>query len=111
MPGQQIVERAPHAVDIRSMVDAMAIDGLLGREIVGCAEDIFVVGDRERRGFFIDKPSQAEVEHLHRATAIDQKVGRLDVAMNQARLVGKAQAFGALGGSCSRPRFRSPSGP
>jgi len=42
------------------------------------------------------KPGEAEVEHLHRAVGPELDVGRFQVAVDDALLVGRLQRFGDL---------------
>ena len=44
----------------------------------------------------VDEPRQAEVENLHDVLLIDQQIGRLHVAVDQARLMRMGEALGRL---------------
>ena len=75
----------------------MAVHGLFGRQVVGGAEDgVAVVLLGERLFVVVEEAGQAEVEDLDDAGAVHEQVGRLDVAVDQAGLVGVLQAEGGL---------------
>ena len=97
LPGQQEIKRAAQAVDVRPAIRLVAIESLLGGQVIGRAEHVLLVGHRERRLVVFGQLGQAHVEQLHRAVPVDQAVGRLDVAMDQAHLMGVLQAVGHLG--------------
>ena len=97
MAGQQEIKRAAQAVDVGPQIDLVAVDGLLGRKIVGRAEHVFVVGDGQRGLLVVREQGQAQVENLHHPLLIDQQVGGLHVAVNQAGIVGVLEALGGLG--------------
>src|SRR5262249_27640824 len=78
--------------DISPSIDAVAIEGLLGGEIVSGAEDRRrIVLAREVIALIVEEPRQAEVEDLDRAGAVEQDIARLDVAMHQPLVVGVLQ--------------------
>ena len=45
--GQQKVERAPQPVDVSTMVHRVAVERLFGGEVIGGAQNVFVVHDRQ----------------------------------------------------------------
>ena len=92
MPGQHVIERAAEAVDVGPMIDRMAVERLFGGQIIGRAQHVFVVGDRQRRFVGVGELGQSQIENFDGPLQIDQQVGRLDVAMDQARFVGVLQA-------------------
>lgn len=69
-----------------------------GSQVVGRAEYVFVVGDRQRRLLVVGKQGQAQIEQLDRTTLVDQKVGLvLHVAMDQSGVMGVLQLISCLG--------------
>ena len=87
MPGQRGEEHAAERVDVRSMVDGAAFDGLR-REIADRADDLA----RSRQGVARAEPlGQSEVTQvcvLSALTGRDQDVGGLDVPVDEAARMG-----------------------
>ncbi len=87
--GQHFVQHDSQAKDVRAAIDQMALmPSLLGTH----------VGRRAcRRSLFSEvliPHGQAEVRHIGLAMAIDQDVGRLDVAMDQSAIVRLLKCIG-----------------
>ena len=97
MPGEDEVERAAQAVQVGPPIDRMAVERLFGGQIVGRAEHVFVVCDRQRGFLAVGEFGQSQVQHFDRALGVDQQIGRLDVAVDQAGFVGMFQSVGRLG--------------
>ena len=91
--GKEKIEGDAEAVYVTTDIDIVAIDGLFGGEVVGGAEDgVAVVFLSYRLFFVVEKAREAEVEDFDDAGAIHDQVGRLDVAVDEARLVGVLEA-------------------
>jgi hypothetical protein len=90
---QHLVEDDAQAVEVGAAVDRLGLD-LLGREVLGGAEERALLGQVGRLGRLGD----AEVAHLHPPVLGQQDVGRLDVPVDQARGVGHRQRPRHLGG-------------
>ena len=84
------------------MSHAVTVVALLRGQVVGRAEGVErpVSGSASSR----EQSGQAEVEHLDRAVPVEEQVGRLDVAMDPAGLVGVLQTAGRLGDVVGRRR-------
>ena len=90
---EQLVERDAEGVDVAAVVDDDALgEGLLGAHVAERAEE--VAGHRHA-GVLFDA-GQAEVGDPEFAGVVDQQVGRLDVAVEDAVLVGVVEGFGGL---------------
>ena len=90
---QQLVQRRAERVDVGAVVDQDALAGrLLGAHVAQRAEQ--VAGLRQA-GVGVEL-GQAEVGDPDVAAAVDQQVGRLDVAVDDAELVGVLQRLGRL---------------
>jgi hypothetical protein len=116
LAGEEVVERAAEAVDVRPRAGVPRRQRLLGSHVrhgphhfarvrqagrlaaVGC----FGAGERER----LAEAHQPEVEDLDRAGGVEQQVGRLDVAVDHAFLVGVGQPAGRLHDIADRPLHR-----
>ena len=89
------VEDRPQAVDVGGRRDrAAAPDGLLGGHVGGRAQDR--AGDGQAR-VGLDPLGQAEVGDVGLALGVEQDVGRLQVAVQDAALVGVVDGLGDLG--------------
>ena len=75
----------------------MAVDCLLGRQIVGRPQHVFLEGDGKGSLRVVGELRQAHVEHFDDAPHIDQQIRGLDIAMHQARLMRVLQSGGGLG--------------
>ena len=109
---QNKIERRSETVDIGANVDAVAVERLLGRQVVGGAEHILVVLFGKNVILVMEEASQAHVEDFDDAASIDQDVAGLDVAVDDAAgLMGMVQADGRLpnvmcgSGDVHRPMF------
>ena len=92
LAGQQLVERAAQAVDVRADVHGGLFRDLLRGHVVDGAQ-----GLPGRRQLFARemgqiRPRQPQVEDLHLAGAGQHQVRRLDVAMHEVVLVGALEA-------------------
>ena len=67
-----------------------------GGQVVGRPQHVLVVGHRQRGRSSSVKRASPRSSTLTTFLLIDQQVGRLDVAMDQAGMVGVGQAFGRL---------------
>jgi hypothetical protein len=91
-PGTQPVQQAAEAEQVGAVVHGVAA-GLLGRHVSGRADDEAALG----QAGVIGCAGQAEVGDLDPPGAVlQQDVGRLDVAVDQALFVGGGQADGDL---------------
>ncbi len=80
--GRELEQHAADAEEVAAAVDLLPLH-LLGRHVVGRPHH--VAGAGHRRGGHV---RHAEVHDLHRAVFLDEDVGGLDVAVDDARLVG-----------------------
>ena len=90
-PRQQHVEHPAQAVKVRAGADRAAL-GLLRRHELGRAQH--AAGDRVPPA--AEEPRDAEVGKLHLALGGQQQIARLDVAMDDAAVVGVAEGLGQL---------------
>ena len=81
---QAEIERGAEAVDVGPDVHAVAVERLFRSEVVGGAQHALVVFLGEDVFFVVEEASQAHVEDLDDAVAVDEDVARLDVAVDQA---------------------------
>ena len=94
------------------MSTRVAVERLLGGEVVGRAQDVLVVLLGEDVVLVVEEAGQAHVEDLDDAGAVDEDVARLDVAVDQARSRGRAASPRAacrdvVAGADRRPAGRS----
>jgi hypothetical protein len=94
--GQQEIERGAQAVDVGPDVHHVAVHRLLGGHVVHGADRALGVPPAEVVGRVVEEAGQAEVEDFDRTRPVEEQVGRLDVAVDQAGLVGVLQAEGGL---------------
>ncbi len=85
--GQHVIHGAAETVNIRTLINVVAVHGLFGRKIVGGAQHFFVMHDGQRCGF-LTKQGQSQVEDLDHAVGGHQQVGGFDVAMHEMVFVG-----------------------
>ena len=79
--GRELEQHAAHAEQVAAAVDLLPLH-LLGGHVVGGSHHVSGAG--HRRGGHV---RHAEVHDLHRAVFLDEDVGGLDVAVDDARLV------------------------
>src|SRR5204863_2282453 len=91
LAGQQEIKRGAEAVDIRANIDAVAVDGLFGSEIIGRAQDILIVFLGKNVFLVVKEAGQPHVEQLHGAVSVDEDITGLDIAVHQASSVGVLQ--------------------
>jgi WD40 repeat protein/tRNA A-37 threonylcarbamoyl transferase component Bud32/tetratricopeptide (TPR) repeat protein len=102
---QQKIQRCRRRVLVGGRLDAAEVGHLFGRDEEGSARRH--AGHRhaaERR--FLIRPGQAEVGHLHQLLAgrsVDEKIGRLHVAMHEPRPMGVIQPHQRLEHQPHRP--------
>src|SRR5262245_595686 len=106
MASQQEVKRRSQAVNVGADIDGMAVDRLLGREIIGRPKHVRIVFARQIIGTIVEEAGQTHIEDLDSAGAIEEQIARLDVAMYQAGLVGMLQAQGSLANVVRRAQGR-----
>ena len=99
--GQQLVEHHAQGVHVAARV-GLAVGDQLGRDVADRADQHAGGG----RGLGTDRPGQAEVGDLDLAAVRDQHVLGLDVAMDQAGLVGGGDGAGHLDDQIEGP-FRT----
>ena len=90
-PGDHLEEDDAEGIDVRAAVGLQALD-LLGRHVFGSADDAPL--GRDPAG--PDGPGDPEVEDLGVPLLVDHDVARLEVAVDDARVVGFAQAAADL---------------
>ena len=95
--GQQEIHRTTETVDVRPGIHLVAVESLFGCQVVGGAQHLFVMPQRDRVlvGLF-KEPRQAQVENLDDPLEVHQQVGRLDVAMDQPGLVSVGEPVSRL---------------
>ena len=101
---QQVIERAAEGIDVGAGIDIMAVERLFGRQVVGGAEHIFVMGDGQRRLGFTGEQGQAQIQNLHDTFVVDEQVCGFDITMDQAAFVGVLQTVGCLNDVVRRHR-------
>ena len=84
---QQKVKRAAERIDVGPAVDRVAIQRLFGCEVVERAEDrAATFGVEGEPGSLPAQQHDSQVEDFHDPVAVEQKVGRLDVTVDQPGL-------------------------
>ncbi len=105
--GHQAIEQCPQGVDVRRRPDVLTLARrLLGRHVTGRADDLSADCQVAFGQHLLGQP---KIAHLGLAVFIQQHVGRLQIAMHDAVLVGISDGLGDLldkGGS-----FPGPHGP
>lgn len=95
LASKQLVEDRTQAVDIRRGRQAFALTRrLFGRHIGGCAED---GGTHRQAGIILRQLGQPEIRDMRFALIVEQDIGRLQIAMENAALVGVMNSAGNLG--------------
>ena len=90
---QQLVEGHAQGVDVGPLIDDPAPgQGLLGAHVAERPDHVAGAREAEVAG----ESRQAEVGDPDRAVGVDQEVGRLDVAMEDAQAMGVVQRIGRL---------------
>ena len=69
-----VTARATETVDVGASIDGVAVECLLGSQIIGRAEHVFVVSDRQRGLLAIRELGQPQIEDFDRALEIDQQI-------------------------------------
>ena len=93
-PAKQLVQEHAQAVDVGSTIDALVqAAGLLGRHIGGCSQDVAFLGQGR---LHVLVAGQAKVRQQRLVVPVQQNVRRLDVAMDDAHLMGVIQCVGNL---------------
>ena len=90
-PGQQGVHQRPKAVQIGPRIDGLA-GGLFGRHVFGRAQDVAGAGQPR----VAEQTRDAEVGELHAAVGGQEQIARLDVAVDDAAVVGVTQRAARL---------------
>ncbi len=94
LAAEQFVEDDAQGIDVRAAVGAVRIAaGLFGRHVGRCAEDFAFERHTDFAGIVL---GQAEIEQVGFAAGIDDDVRRLQVAMDDAGLVGVVEGIGDL---------------
>ena len=87
--GQELIEHDAQAEDVRTAVDPVPLaPGLLGAHVGRGADELALLAA------IVVPQRQPEVSHPRLALEIDEDVGRLDVAVDQAPGVGMVQCLG-----------------
>ena len=87
--GEQLVGDHPGRVEVGAQVDG-APRGLLRRHVGGCSYPCAAVG-RDELDRVVQRLGDAEVGNLDRPVVGDEEVGRLEVAVDDARSAGTFQ--------------------
>ena len=96
MAGQKEIEGATQPINVGPRIDVMAVDGLFRREVVGRSQHVLIILHRQRGAVVVGESRQPEVENFKHVLLIDEKIGRLDVAMDQPVGMGMAESIGRL---------------
>ncbi len=98
--GQEEVEGASEAVDVGPLVHGLGIVGPFGRNIVDRSHHFAALdqglGLDPRPAERVFDPRQPHVQHLDRPVPVQQKIGRLDVQVNDVHRMGIFQSLGGL---------------
>ena len=91
--GQKLVERHAERINVGSLVDDPSPgQGLLGAHVTERTDHVAGMSQAEITG----KPRQSEIGDPERTIRVDQQVGRLDVAMEDAQTMGVVKCIGRL---------------
>jgi hypothetical protein len=93
--GEQVIARHPEAVQVAAVVHRLPLH-LLRRHVQRGAQRHPALGQAERFLLAAEVPGQAEVRHLHFHLAGEEDVLRLDVAVDDAVVVGELQGIADL---------------
>ncbi len=93
LPVRREVHRASQAVEIAALIGLGGVAKLFGTGVVERAQHRVRAGDPD---LVVKRAGKAHVEQLHVLVGGDHDVGRLDVAVDQARAVGGFQSIQQL---------------
>src|SRR5262249_52345138 len=94
--GQQEIESAAQAVDVRADVHEAVLD-LLGSDVLGGAERVAdLLVSEEGIHVLVEEAGQAHVEQLDATAAVEQKGAGFQIAVDQTGGMGVLQAVGGL---------------
>ena len=93
LAGQKVIERASQTVDVGANVNLVSVTRLLGCQKVERSQHL--AGRRNGRPIR-DQPRDPKIDQLGHPVAVDEQVGRLDVAMHQPVFVGVLQPESCL---------------
>ena len=90
--GEHFIKHHAQAVDIASRIDLLrGATGLLGRHISRRSKQAAVRSHRQIAGLLL---GQAEIHQMRTASHVEHDVRRLDVAMDNAVVMGVAESVG-----------------
>jgi hypothetical protein len=109
-PGQQLVRKHTHRIDVGAMIELRIPGGLLGRHVSRCTERHPDPGHRSLGAVPVQRPGDAEIGD-QRALSRGEDVVGLDVAVHDAVVMGVRQGVGDIeqnpahlvGGECATP--------
>src|SRR5207302_9977751 len=102
--GEQEVKRDAETVDVGPDVGRMTVDRLFGSEIVRRADDAVRPEPASQVVLLVVKePGESEVEDFDQTRSVQQQVGRLDVPVYEAGLVGVLQPVCGRGDMVAGP--------
>src|SRR4051812_34715936 len=79
---EQEIKRRAQAVNVGANVGGTAVEGLLGRDVIRCANQSVIRVSRILR-LVVKESGQTHVEQFDQAAAINQNVARLNIAMDE----------------------------
>src|SRR4029079_7649110 len=94
MARQHVIKSAAQTVNVGPGVYRVAVERLLGSEVVGGSQHFFIVGDRQRfLVFIIEKSRQSHIENFEKTVGIDEQVAWLDVPVHHSCSVRMNEPF------------------